>query len=174
MKNFDRKQLLLAGLLVVLVGLLVGMFPLQQLISPSMSTGLTSFEREDTDVYLKLFSEFTNPMQYIGIDSSAFQVLPAEHVRSPFAIPGSPLAQPQQPQKTQSAAAPAQKAAALKLSGILWDPVEPAAIINNKILRVNGVISGLRVTRIESEAVFLRGRGGNVTLKLPKAKNLIE
>jgi len=169
MKRFDRKQIVLAGLLVALCALLVGMFPLQHLIQSDVNNIQSALGDQDTDVYLKLFSEFKDPKQYMGIDSSAFQARNVTNLRNPFSMPGRGSNQGSLP-RTADGPQPGASLKSLKLGGILWDDTSPAALINNKVVHGSDMVSGFKVLRIGREDVSLQKRGETYTLRLPKKK----
>ena len=54
----------------------------------------------------------------------------------------------------------------LALSGILWDPSQPIAIINGQMLRVGEEIDGFRVVQIEQDHVGLSDGGQTFSLTL--------
>ena len=58
----------------------------------------------------------------------------------------------------------------LELTGILWDPETPKAIINGTILEVGQVIEGNIVSEIKQHKVILKGQGGDFELKLELEK----
>ena len=55
---------------------------------------------------------------------------------------------------------------ALALSGILWDPTAPIAVINGAMLRVGDQFEGYRVVAISRDAVSLSGGGKTFQLQL--------
>ena len=170
MKKFERKHIVLAGLLITLCGLLVGMFPLQNLIPSDIKVTPSTLANEDTDIYLKLFSEFKDPKQYLGIDSSAFQTGKLVRLRNPFSMPANGPSRTAQRHGTDAKTGPDQAVKSLKLSGILWDDKSPAAIINNKIIHHSEMLSGFKVLKIERDQVILQAQRKTYTLRLPQKK----
>ena len=61
---------------------------------------------------------------------------------------------------------PPEKTASLRLTGILWDPVHPACVINGQSLRAGELVSGNRVVLITADAVLLQGPDGELLLRL--------
>jgi type II secretory pathway component PulC len=57
-----------------------------------------------------------------------------------------------------------------KLDGILYDPVAPAAIINNQIVKVGETIDGARVRTINKNNVILDNNGNSISINLEKEK----
>lgn len=55
---------------------------------------------------------------------------------------------------------------ALHLSGVLWDPARPVAIINGKALTTGSEIDGAAVTAIELSGVTVRWRGKSFQLSV--------
>src|SRR3989338_2047771 len=54
----------------------------------------------------------------------------------------------------------------LHLSGILWDEVNPSAIINDQIITVGGEINGKKVVEIKKDKVTLEADGQTAELGL--------
>ncbi len=54
----------------------------------------------------------------------------------------------------------------LALGGILWDPQNPLAVINDEVLGVGEEVNGLRVIKISETEVLLEDDGREFTLKL--------
>ncbi len=53
----------------------------------------------------------------------------------------------------------------LVLSGIVWDETLPIAIINSKVMKVGDEISGIKITRISPNSVFVKT--GEETVEIP-------
>ncbi len=58
-----------------------------------------------------------------------------------------------------------------KLGGILYDEINPAAIINSRIVRVGQSIDGARVLRIDKNMVTLEKNGAEFSITLEKEKS---
>ena len=56
----------------------------------------------------------------------------------------------------------------LNLMGILWDPQQPTAIINNEIVQIGSKIAGHVVVDIQESKVIVNDRGNNLELTIPK------
>ena len=54
------------------------------------------------------------------------------------------------------------------LSGILWDPSQPIAIINGQMLRVGDEVEGYRVTAITQDTVSISDGGQVLKLAIPQ------
>jgi type II secretory pathway component PulC len=56
------------------------------------------------------------------------------------------------------------------LDGILYDPVSPAAIINNQIVHAGETVDGAQIKKINRNSVILDNNGNVVSLNLEKDK----
>ncbi len=54
----------------------------------------------------------------------------------------------------------------LFLKGIIWDPDNPSAVINDRVLKVGEIIEGFKVVRILRESVILENGVSRLELKL--------
>jgi hypothetical protein len=72
------------------------------------------------------------------------------------------------PQAVSSA--PAAMPSQWNLDGILFDPLSPAAIINNQIVRAGEIIDGAQIKKINRNSVILDNNGNVVSLNLEKDK----
>ena len=52
------------------------------------------------------------------------------------------------------------------LSGILWDPTQPIAVINGQMLRMGDELEGYKVTKIAQDSVSLSDGSQTVTLAI--------
>ena len=59
-----------------------------------------------------------------------------------------------------------EKAPSVALKGIIWDPEQPQAIIDGKVLKKGDTIRGVTVTQITKTSVTFRWKSGTFTLKL--------
>jgi len=70
------------------------------------------------------------------------------------------------PVVVQAAVPPEPAKSEFVLSGIIDDPKKPAAIINNEIVEVGGVVDGAKVIRIDSRGAVLEKNNLEISLSL--------
>jgi hypothetical protein len=85
---------------------------------------------------------------------------PAETAASP--IPAAPETSDTAPEGET----PAPVYTGLTLEGVVWSADDPVAMINGRILRVGGYVNGYTITKIEPDAVELKGEKGTIRLKV--------
>ncbi len=58
------------------------------------------------------------------------------------------------------------KGSALRLVGIIWDELEPLAMINDRILKTGDMIQGKQITKINSDSVIVDDGSKEIEIKL--------
>src|SRR3989338_687774 len=47
----------------------------------------------------------------------------------------------------------------VRLEGIVWDPIEPLALVNDKVVRVNDEYDNMKILKIDPEAIVVLFKG---------------
>ena len=78
-----------------------------------------------------------------------------DSIKSKSAVQATGL-RPEKPQ--------AESGSGILLRGTVWDPEEPLAFVNDRIVGLNSIISGFEVIEIKEDSVTLRDSKGRDTL----------
>lgn|SRR3989338_4762568 len=122
-----------------------------------------------------LFSSEGVPLDSGNLDSlrdpfaSQLPLPPAEEIQKPagdqsLSNQNRPSSDKTSQKNSQSAVEEPLKPPAVKISGLIWNSVNPQAIINDRILRVGDQIEAWRIEKINKDSIEISAQGKKILI----------